>query len=220
MLCEISSSFGNNFFLIWFILSLIALILLMIFSSLIFYYSYVKITYEKWLKKSNPKYPSPENVRMEIILMFKGIFAGTFCPAMTLYLMSQHKLRGYCGIDQYGYKYLFISFFISWLLVDFFEFLYHRMGHTIEICWNVHKSHHQFYNPTPFAVIAEDYIDQIIGASPLILLPAIVPINIDLLFFQVKILLFLNDKHEFVFVLNKIVCYILLWLWRLSSLGF
>jgi lathosterol oxidase len=186
MLCEISSSLGNNFLLTWFILSIIAFTILMIFSSLIFYYSYVKITYEKWLKKSNPKYPSAESVRMEIILMSKGILSGTFCPAMTLHLIHQQKLKGYCGIDQYGWNYLFISFFLSWFLVDFFEFFYHRMGHKFDILWNVHKSHHQFFNPTPFSVIAEDYIDQIVGASPLILLPLLVPINIDLLFFQVR----------------------------------
>ena len=186
MLCEISSYFGNNFILTWLILSIIAFIALMILSSIIFYYYYVKITYEKWLKKSNPKYPSIENVRMEIILMLKGIFSGTFCPSLTLYLISKDKLRGYCGVNEYGWIYLFFSFFLSWLLVDFFEFFYHRMTHEYSFLWNIHKSHHQFYNPTPFSVIAEDYIDQIIGSSPLFLLPLIIPINIDLLFFQVK----------------------------------
>jgi lathosterol oxidase len=189
MLCEISFWLGNNFFYTWLILSLITFVVLMILSSILFYYSYVKISYSKWLKKCNPKYPSAENVRMEIILMLKGILSGTFCPSMTLYLMSQEKLKGYCGIDKYGWIYLFFTFFISWLLVDLFEFLYHRIGHSYDLFWNIHKSHHQFYNPTPFSVIAEDYIDQIIGASPLIILPAIVPINIDLLFFQVNLFL-------------------------------
>ena len=187
MLCELSSSFGNNFFSTWFTLSVIAFVVLIIFSSGIFYYSYVKITFDKWLKKSNPKYPSADSVRMEIILMLKGICAGTLCPALTLHFMSKQKLKGYCGIDQYGSSYLIISFFVSWLFVDLFEFLYHRLGHTFDVFWNIHKSHHQFYNPTPFAVIAEDYIDQIVGASPLFLLPVIVPINIDLLFFQVRL---------------------------------
>lgn len=185
MLCEISVSLGNNFLLTWLMLSIIAFICLMILSSLIFYEYYVKISYKKWLKKSNPKYPTAENVRMEILLMIKGILSGTFCPSLTLYLMSKEKLKGYCGINEYGWTYLILSFFLSWLFVDFFEFLYHRFGHQYDYLWNYHKSHHQFYNPTPFSVIAEDYIDQIIGASPLFLLPVFLPINIDLLFFQV-----------------------------------
>ncbi|CAF0845094.1 unnamed protein product [Adineta steineri] len=201
MLCEISFYFGNNFFYTWFILSLITFIVLMIISSLIFYCYYVKITYSKWLKKTNPKYPSVENVRNEILLMLKGILSGTFCPSMTIYLMSKNQLKGYCGIDEYGWSYLLISFFVSWFLVDFFEFFYHRIGHTTNLFWNIHKSHHQFYNPSPFSVIAEDYIDQIIGSSPLLLIPIFVPINIDLLFFQFAIFfygygVYLHWGHE------------------------
>jgi len=186
MLCELSSYFGNNFVLTWLMLSLIAFVSMMISSSILFYYSYVRITYEKWLQKSNPKYPSVKEVRTEIILMLKGVLSGTFCPSLTLYFLSKNQLNGYCGIEPYGWKYLIISFFVSWLFVDFYEFFYHRMTHKYDFLWKIHKSHHQFFNPTPFSVIAEDYIDQIVGSSPLFILPLIFPINVDLLFFQVK----------------------------------
>lgn len=186
MLCELSVSLGNNFLLTWLMLSIIALISLMILSSLIFYEYYVKISYEKWLRKSNPKYPSVENIREEIRLMIKGIVSGTFCPSLTLYFMSKNQLKGYCGLNEYGWSYLILSFFISWFFVDFYEFVYHRCGHIYRSLWKYHRSHHQFYNPSPFSVIAEDYLDQIVGASPLFLLPLVVPINIDLLFFQVR----------------------------------
>jgi sterol desaturase/sphingolipid hydroxylase (fatty acid hydroxylase superfamily) len=89
------------------------------------------------------------------------------------------------------------------------------MGHTLDLFWNVHKSHHQFYNPSPFSVIAEDYIDQIIGASPLLFIPAIVPINIDLLFFQVRFPIW----NFIIDIFLILVCDIFLWLWCLSSLG-
>ena len=187
MLCEISSWFGYNFFLTWTALTLIALTVLITFSTIIFYYYYVKITYEKWLQKSNPKYPSPEGVRTEIILMLKGLLSATFCPALALHLMGKQKLQAYCGVGEYGWKYLIISFFVIWLATDFFEFYYHRMGHTIDACWNIHKSHHQFFNPTPFAVIADEYVDQFVRALPLVVLPALMPINMDLLFFQVRL---------------------------------
>lgn len=48
--------------------------------------------------------------------------------------------------------------------------------------WNVHKHHHVFYNPTPFAVIADELIDQFVRSMPMVILPALLPINIDLLF--------------------------------------
>ncbi|CAF3326689.1 unnamed protein product [Rotaria socialis] len=202
MLCEISSWSGNNFFLTWMILSLIALVVLIVFSTVIFYHYYVKITFEKWLQKSNPKYPPAVGVRTEIILMLKGLLSATFCPALTLYLMGRQKLHGYCGVGEYGWGYLVISFFIIWLSTDFFEFFYHRMGHTIDTCWNIHKSHHQFFNPTPFAVIADEYLDQFVRALPLLILPALIPVNMDLLFFQFATFfygygIYLHWGHEF-----------------------
>jgi lathosterol oxidase len=179
------------------ILSLIAVVVLIVFSTLIFYHYYVKITFEKWLQKSNPKYPLPIGVRTEIILMLKGLLSATLCPALTLHLMGREKLQGYCGVGEYGWKYLIITFFLIWLLTDFFEFFYHRLGHTIDVCWNIHKSHHQFFNPTPFAVIADEYLDQFVRALPLIILPALMPINMDLLFFQVENSFLERQTNEF-----------------------
>ena len=40
----------------------------------------------------------------------------------------------------------------------------------------------QFYNPSPFAVIADEYLDQFVRASPLLWLPCLMPINMDMLF--------------------------------------
>ena len=72
-----------------------------------------------------------------------------------------------------------------WLLTDFFEFVHHRLGHTIDLCWKAHRIHHRFSNPTPFGVIDDDYLDQFVRPFPLIILPVIMPINLDLLFFTV-----------------------------------
>jgi lathosterol oxidase len=62
------------------------------------------------------------------------------------------------------------------------------MGHTYESLWNVHQFHHQFYNPSPFAVIADEYLDQIVRALPLLVIPMVIPVNMDMLFAQCKCL--------------------------------
>ncbi|CAF4850244.1 unnamed protein product, partial [Rotaria socialis] len=64
------------------------------------------------------------------------------------------------------------------------------------------KSHHQFFNPTPFAVIADEYLDQFVRALPLLILPALIPVNMDLLFFQFATFfygygIYLHWGHEF-----------------------
>ncbi|CAF4347234.1 unnamed protein product [Rotaria socialis] len=97
---------------------------------------------------------------MEIIMMLKGLLMATFCPSLALYLMARGKVDVYCGVGNYG--------------------------HTIETLWNVHKYHHQFFNPTPFAVIADEYLDQLVRASPLLFLPTMMPINMNLLFFRAE----------------------------------
>eukprot|EP01037_Dinobryon_pediforme_P024406 gene24406-26193_t len=48
------------------------------------------------------------------------------------------------------------------------------------VTWVLH--HHRFYNPSPFAVIADEYLDQFVRTWPMVILPAITPINMDLLF--------------------------------------
>ena len=39
-----------------------------------------------------------------------------------------------------------------------------------------------FYNPSPFAVIADEYLDQFVRTLPMVILPYVMPINMDLLF--------------------------------------
>ena len=37
-------------------------------------------------------------------------------------------------------------------------------------CRDVHKHHHIFHNPTPFAVIADEWMDQFIRSMPMVIL--------------------------------------------------
>lgn len=62
MICEIHS-FGN-FFLTWILMIIVALISNIILSGYIFVKYYVNVTYEKWLYKSNPEFPSPQKVKL------------------------------------------------------------------------------------------------------------------------------------------------------------
>jgi len=155
-------------------------------SGTLFYFYYVNPTFEQWQHKSNPKFPSPQKVRDEIITMIKGLFSATFCPSLALYLAQHGISQAYCGTSdgKYGIGYHVFSFFLIWIGVDLWEFLYHRAGHSTEMFWKIHKAHHRFYNPSPFAVIADDWADQFARALPLLVLPMIMPMNMDLIFFE------------------------------------
>ena len=45
-----------------------------------------------------------------------------------------------------------------------------------------YRHHHRFYNPSPFAVIADEYLDQFVRTFPIIILPLVTPIDMDVLF--------------------------------------
>ncbi|GAM17249.1 hypothetical protein SAMD00019534_004240 [Acytostelium subglobosum LB1] len=185
MLCEISV--WGNFMATWTLLSVAGLFFILLLSGIVFVKYYVKPTYEMWRWKTNPKYPSAEKVKDEIIMMLKGMVTATFCPALALQLAQRGASKAYCGVGEFGWGYLIASFFIVWIASDFYEFFYHRLGHKYDFFWNIHRYHHQFYNPSPFAVIADEYVDQLVRSAPLLLFPMIAPINMDMMFLQYAI---------------------------------
>ncbi|KAI9314688.1 hypothetical protein DFJ73DRAFT_402916 [Zopfochytrium polystomum] len=204
MLCEIDSVF-NSLPVTWFILSLIGLVVIMAGSSFLFATFYVNPTYEQWRYKTNPVFPPPAVVKQEITFMIKGLIFSTICPALSLYLANHGYTQSYCGSGGYSFAYNLFTFFLVWIGSDFYEFYYHRLGHSTKFFWAQHKTHHKFYNPTPFAVIADDYLDQFARSMPLLLFPLLIPVNIDMVFFTYALFfygygLYLHWGYEFAFV--------------------
>jgi len=182
VLCEIQM--WGNFVMTWLFLSSLAFIFVMIMSGFLFWKYYMNPSFETWRFKSNPKYPEPEKVRDEILLMIKGLLTATLCPTLALFLSQFGYLQVYCGVDRYGVPYLVGTFFLTWIVSDFWEFWYHRQGHVRPSFWNIHKFHHQFYNPSPFAVISDEWMDQLARSILLLVFPLVIPINMDMLFLQ------------------------------------
>ena len=131
---------------------------------------YLKPTFETWKLKFNKKFPTVPDVSNEIIALTK-------CTLATIALLAVSVQLGL-----YGYSSLFdlhkatwrqnvVNFAISFWVVDFYSYFYHFLGHKIPEAWAIHRFHHKFYNPTPFGVIADDMMDQVVRAMPLLFLP-------------------------------------------------
>lgn len=178
MLCEVAHH--GNFFTTWAALSLIAVVSTLGMSAFVFVRSYVRPTITQWRTKSDPSYPSPQMVRREVLQLLQGLIPATACPALALHLGSWSK--AYCGVGTHGSWYLVLCFFLVWIGTDFFEFAYHRLGHLSRSLWSEHRLHHVFNNPSPFAVIADSPLDQLVRSSPMVLFPLLIPVNMDLLF--------------------------------------
>ena len=156
-------------------------------GGIVFHLYYVNPSFETWRWKTNPAFPSPEMIKVEVLKSTKGAVIGTFFPALALFLAQTNSpyTKGYCGMtEERGVMYHVVQFAVMFVVTDFYEFFYHHLGHTIERCWDQHKSHHQFYNPSPFAVIADDFVDQVFRAGPMFVYPMLMPVNIDLMFAQ------------------------------------
>src|SRR5581483_12013163 len=87
------------------------------------------------------------------------------------HLVNAGWSKAYGGLGGHSVAWLVASFFIIWIGSDFYEFAYHRRGHK-----------YVFFNPSPFAVIADDHLDQMIRSAPLLFIPMLMPVNMDLLF--------------------------------------
>lgn len=181
MLCEISTYGG--FLSTWAAVASIAFVATGALSAIVFRKFYWKPTFERWRRKTNPEYPEPVMVRREILKFAKGIGIATLPPAISLALIDSGWSKAYCGLGDYGWGYLIVTFFVVWIGSDFVEFYYHRLGHVLTSAWKIHKPHHAFHNPSPFAVIADDLPDQFARALPMLLFPLVMPVNIDMLFF-------------------------------------
>jgi Delta7-sterol 5-desaturase len=98
--------------------------------------------------------------------------------------LKSSLIQGYCGDPHaIGTKGFLLQTALIFGATDLLEYAYHWAGHRFKVFWAIHRHHHEFYNPSPFAVIADDWPDQFCRTLPMLLLPAITPINMDLLFF-------------------------------------
>ncbi len=172
----------GNFFTTWLVLTLLTFVMTMLMSGALFLRYYVRPSFADWQRKSNPIFPKPAMVRREILQMLKGIYTATICPAAALHLVNAGWSKAYGGLGGHSVAYLILTFFVVWIGSDFYEFAYHRLGHTMGFWWKQHKSHHVFFNPSPFSVIADDHVDQFIRSAPLLFIPMLMPVNMDLLF--------------------------------------
>jgi len=183
MLCEMME-YTDSFIVTWLAIAVGAILLNFTVSGPVFYFYYwpSQVTFEKWQFKSNTKFPTPAKVRDEIVAMMKGVLCAALCPALCLYLARHGMSKAYCGWGGYSILHHISMFVFIVMVSDFYEYMYHRLGHTNYKFWDFHKHHHVFYNPSPFAVVADEWVDQFMRALLLLVLPIVMPINIDVMF--------------------------------------
>eukprot|EP01066_Platyproteum_vivax_P006399 Platyproteum_vivax@DN21_c0_g1_i1.p2 len=199
VLCELTEN--SSFLVQWSVLVGLALISVLGLSCSVFRLLYINPTYEIWKWKSSPNYPSSEKVRDEVFQTLKGVTIAALPPAMTIWLQVNGMSKGFCGMKYPMWQQL-VSIFVFWLITDFLEWGYHTCTHVFKPMWSMHKYHHTFYNPSPFAVIADEYVDQFARAANMVFLPLLFPVNIDMMFIHMGVIsyaygVYMHSGYEF-----------------------
>merc|ERR1712100_799901 len=136
------SSVGESFLVTWFAFTVLGLMAVFSTSGPLFYFYYwpSQVTFEKWQYKSNPKFPSPQKVRDEIVQMCKSVCTAMVCPSLSVWLAYRGSSKAFCGTpDGYTWKYHVATFIGVWICSDFYEFFYHWYGHRFKFLWEQHK---------------------------------------------------------------------------------
>lgn len=148
---------------VWLAYTLFAYVALTGTAALAFRWLYCRPTYETWRRKTNPRYPDVATVAREIVL---GGLAGppvvALAPAVHLWAVGRGYLDhcGAAGTGEAAAAFL-PSLVVCLVATDLYEWAWHQLGHRVAALWVVHRHHHQFPNPTPFATIADQPPDNV-----------------------------------------------------------
>jgi len=150
-------------------------------------YTFVKLfgraNHGTWQRKTISRYPEPERVASEIVQTSLGMFVVSVPAALSFWAAQTGRSQAYCGLGTHGLAWDIFQTLFIWIGTDFYEFFYHYCGHHFSCMWAHHKSHHHFANPSPFAVIADGVMDNLMRGMPLLLFTLVMPVNLDILIF-------------------------------------
>jgi lathosterol oxidase len=194
MICAVTQFLPEHFVFLWLASGVGAGLAVLLGSGISFCKLY-KPDYKLWLYKSNARYPTAQMVRAEILQTYKGVFFASIFPALSLHYRD--SMLGYCPAqvepsdDANSFAWVLardsllrvaLEIILIVTITDFFEFIYHWCGHFFDLGWSVHRHHHHFSNPTPWAVVADEPFDNLVRATPLFFLPLFFPLNLNTLF--------------------------------------
>lgn len=156
---------------IWVIGTILFILRYLLIAGIFFYVLYV------WKKskfsdlKIHEEFPKASQIRREVmysLLTFIIYGSGIW---LFLYWIENGHTRLYNQIGEYGIFYFFASIVFMVLLHDAYFYWTHRLIHHSKLFKYVHKVHHSFKSPTPWASFAFHPLEAIvsIGIIPIIL---------------------------------------------------
>ncbi len=140
-------------------------------AGLFFYVLYVWKKTKFSSAKIQKEFPGQLQIKKEIIfslLTFVIYGSGIW---LFLYWIENGNTKVYTAISDYGTPYFIFSVFLMILMHDTYFYWTHRLIHHSLVFKHIHKVHHSFTNPTPWASFAFHPLEAFIslGIIPVIL---------------------------------------------------
>jgi len=156
---------------IWILTTILFILRYLVIAGIFFYVFYV------WKKKYFYKFkiqkilPSICQIKKEVAYSILTFVIYGVSIWLFLFWIENGKTRLYNEISDYGMAYFFISIIFMVLIHDTYFYWSHRLIHSPKIFKHVHKIHHSFHSPTPWAAFAFHPIEALvtIGIIPIIL---------------------------------------------------
>lgn len=131
-------------------------------------------TVHRW--RTQRTWPSTEQIRGEVLDGTLSMSAVMVVVSASFW-MAQNGYGGlYADPGEYGLLYIPLSIVFLFLVMEVFEWFFHWACHRNSVLWLVHKHHHRYSNPTSFGVMADQPVDMLIKASPILWAPFLFPI--------------------------------------------
>jgi sterol desaturase/sphingolipid hydroxylase (fatty acid hydroxylase superfamily) len=131
-------------------------------------------TARRW--KTQRALPRARQVRGEVLDGVLSMSMVMFAVAVAFWCSLRGYNQLYAEPGAYGYWYMPVSIFFVFVTMEVFEWAFHWACHRSPLLWKIHKHHHSYSNPTPFGVMADQPIDMLIKASPILWIPLLFPI--------------------------------------------
>ncbi|NJB69891.1 sterol desaturase/sphingolipid hydroxylase (fatty acid hydroxylase superfamily) [Saonia flava] len=140
--------------MVWIVTTLLFMLRYLVVAGLFYVLFYVFFKKKEWNQKIQHKKPRVGQIKKEIIYSLGTFIIYGSSILLFLYWIRNGKTKLYTNIDTYGTVYLVLSIVFMVVLHDAYFYWTHRLIHHSKVFKYVHRTHHRFHNPTPWAAFA------------------------------------------------------------------
>ncbi|EST09609.1 Fatty acid hydroxylase [Kalmanozyma brasiliensis GHG001] len=157
----------------------VSLLVLTYVGILVLYFTFAGLSYKYIFNKEMEKHPRfiKNQVRLEIESSMRAFLPLDFLTVPWFVLEVRGHSKLYENISDYGWGYALLSVPLFLLFTDFLIYWVHRLEHHPRLYKHVHKPHHKWLVPTPWASHAFHPLDGYAQSLPYHIFPFVFPLH-------------------------------------------